>query len=244
METYVPPLTTAVKAFNALSPKQLVALEALLAGTTRCEAARAAGVDDRTLRRWQHDPSFRMALQQARCDLWIESASLLQQANREAIQTLVEALRDESRSYTRVMAARTILDWTVKALTVDAIGSRCDQTEHDIERLLREQVGAHPEQDPSCSCSESAPPPADALGQEEPAPDTLQKPDISGHAPGAFPNRESEIRQSEIPRGPAGLRSTPVAVEEAQSGSATRPSTVHSPPSTEEGLLRGELPEH
>jgi hypothetical protein len=218
-----PPLTAAAKALEQLSPKQHAAIESILNGMTRADAARTAGVDERTLRRWQHDPVFRTALQMARCDAWMESTSLLQSANREAVFALIETLRDDTRPHARIRAAKIIMDLTAKAVGLDAHGARLDEIERNIEIYIHHQqpgapdpiipgvpprthygvplgmelqepvsdttqkpdISGHPEQAPSCSysysCSESAPPPADALGQEEAAADTIQKPDISGH---------------------------------------------------------------
>src|SRR5688500_11349173 len=64
-----PRLTVPAPTFEQLSPRQLLALEALLQGKTRQEAAHLAGVDERTLRRWQHTPVFHISLAQARYDL-------------------------------------------------------------------------------------------------------------------------------------------------------------------------------
>ena len=48
-----------------LTVKQRAAVDALLAHGDQRQAARAAGVNDRTLRRWMHDPLFAAALQEA-----------------------------------------------------------------------------------------------------------------------------------------------------------------------------------
>jgi hypothetical protein len=138
-----PPLTAAARALAELSDKQLLALEALLQGKTRAEAARQAGCGERSLRRGQHDPVFRTALQQARCDLWLETTSLLQQGNREAVEALLAAVRDDEHKYARVLAARTVLDLTVKAVGLDAHGARLDEIERNIEIYVhRQQPGA------------------------------------------------------------------------------------------------------
>jgi hypothetical protein len=50
---------------TGITPKQQRAIEALLAGRTKIEAAQAAGVTDRTLRYWFNNPTFRAALTHA-----------------------------------------------------------------------------------------------------------------------------------------------------------------------------------
>ncbi|HEU4752516.1 MAG TPA: helix-turn-helix domain-containing protein, partial [Armatimonadota bacterium] len=134
-----PALSTAARAAQ-LAPEQLQAVEALLQGATQAEAARACGAGERTLRRWLRDPAFRVALQQARCDLWTETTSRLQQAATEAVEALLSALRQEQSVYARVLAARTVLEYTAKALDLDALAGRADQAEHDIELGLQRHV--------------------------------------------------------------------------------------------------------
>ena len=51
---------------RALPPRQQRAVDALLAGKTATEAAKVAGVDPRTLRRWQAAPDFTQAVDEGR----------------------------------------------------------------------------------------------------------------------------------------------------------------------------------
>jgi hypothetical protein len=176
-----PPLTAAAKALEELSPKQHIAMESILNGMTRADAARTAGVDERTLRRWQHDPVFRTALQMARCDAWMESTSLLQSANREAVFALIETLRDDTRPHARIRAAKIIMDLTAKAVGLDAHGARLDEIERNIEIYIHHQQPCAP--DPIIP---GVPPRTHygvPLGMElqEPVSEATQKPDISGH---------------------------------------------------------------
>jgi hypothetical protein len=55
---------------DALSPQQLVAVEALLSGQTHTEAAEAAGVSRQTVHRWRNEsPVFQAAFNRARNEL-------------------------------------------------------------------------------------------------------------------------------------------------------------------------------
>lgn len=73
--------------FGGLEPKQVRAVESLLQGTTATAAAQAAGVNRRTLLRWQQsDYAFQAALNQDRHEL------------REAVQLRLEKLAESAIS--------------------------------------------------------------------------------------------------------------------------------------------------
>jgi hypothetical protein len=120
-----------------LSDVQRTALEALLQGCTQEEAARAVGMCPRTIRYWLRVPAFRQALQEARTDLWTETASYLQTQNREAVETLRAVMRDEkARGWERVAAAKALLDQSRKALEVDDVLLRLAEVEAKLEEAL------------------------------------------------------------------------------------------------------------
>jgi len=131
-------LSTATRALTELSDPQLLALQALLEGATQAEAAAAAGAGERSLRRWLHDPVFRSALHQARCDAWNTVTGRLQRAALKAVETL-EALLETDHPYTRALAARAILAYAHRALDVDDLTTRAVQLEADIEAHLAAQ---------------------------------------------------------------------------------------------------------
>jgi hypothetical protein len=61
------------EAGDGLSPAQRLALASILAGSSFCMAARAAGVDRRTVYRWRQEPAFKRVLD----EIGIESMTTL-----------------------------------------------------------------------------------------------------------------------------------------------------------------------
>ena len=86
------------------------AILALAAGATVREAAREAGVGERTIHRWRsEDPSFLAAVERARDELFDANFAALVGAGRDAVQTLQDLL-DTGPPPVRLGAARAILD--------------------------------------------------------------------------------------------------------------------------------------
>ena len=127
----------AAAAGKKLTERQWAVVAALVSGMKQCEAAQAAGVPERTLRDWLRTPPFRQALQQARADLWTDTASFLQTQCREAVQTLRAVMQDEkARGFERVAAARALLEQSRKALEVDDVQLRLAEVEAKLEEVL------------------------------------------------------------------------------------------------------------
>ena len=76
-----------------LSRKMEQAIAALLSAPTISEAAKIAGIGERTLLRWMKDPLFSNAYRAARCDTVSFVIGRLQQASADAIDTLVKRAR-------------------------------------------------------------------------------------------------------------------------------------------------------
>ncbi|MET9128619.1 helix-turn-helix domain-containing protein [Streptomyces antibioticus] len=85
------------------------AITALAQGHTTTQAATAAGVTVRTVQRWINDPDFALNVRDARKDLLQHAVGRLAAGAVQAVDTLLEALEDDSTKV-RVMAARTLLD--------------------------------------------------------------------------------------------------------------------------------------
>lgn len=85
---------------NVLTPRQTIALSALLGGLTAEQAAQAAGVNSRTLRRWQSDPAFQSAFQKAQdeaaSEVTKDAARALGGLLRESVDELGKLLRSSS----------------------------------------------------------------------------------------------------------------------------------------------------
>lgn len=94
-----------------LSVKQRTAVDALLAHGDQRQAARAAGVSDRTLRRWLHEPDFAAAVTDAQdAALDAVTADLVRAAG-GAVALLAATVDNEDAALgLRLQAARTLLD--------------------------------------------------------------------------------------------------------------------------------------
>lgn len=102
-----------------LSPAQISGVMALVGSGSVKEAARAARVDERTVRRWLDRPAFRAEYRAAAREAAADGVSALLAAQRHAVAALVSGLDAESPA-TRVRAARALLEIGRHALDDDA----------------------------------------------------------------------------------------------------------------------------
>lgn len=98
-----------------LTPKERRALEALLSGKNKGEAALAAGVQPRTLSRWLASPHFRAELT-AVSDLALKDAAVsLKSALGDAVGVMAGIMKDEGVSPTvRLRAADMVASHSIK----------------------------------------------------------------------------------------------------------------------------------
>ncbi len=120
-----------------LSPKQEAAIAALIGEPSYAVAAQAAGVTDRTLRRWlQTDPAFRQRLRQARASAFEGVVRKLHSAGSEAAGILEAIARDANASLgARVAAARTLLHFSCRGREVADLDDRMAELEEQLERF-------------------------------------------------------------------------------------------------------------
>ena len=100
----------------ALTPKQTRAVKALLRCSTHEDAARAAGISPRTLRRWLQDEAFQDALHDAVRESLADAVLKLKSSAGTAIGALVEIAEDAESEHARVQAAGRLLDANLKLL--------------------------------------------------------------------------------------------------------------------------------
>jgi hypothetical protein len=136
------PLTPAATALD-LPDNQRLALEALVAGQKRTEAAEAAGVTRKTVHRWLLDPVFLTALHQARCEAWTEVTGELHAHGLHAVRTLAAVL-DCDQPRARVLAARAVLELSGKAIELENLIGRCALVEAELEARLNPAPYAGP----------------------------------------------------------------------------------------------------
>lgn len=109
-----------------LRPAQEIAVRVLITSGSTAEAASAADVTERSVRRWLADPDFRSAFRAAGRAAASEALTALLAAQGEAVAALRAALVAESPA-TRVRAARALLEVGRHAFE--------DDIEERIERL-------------------------------------------------------------------------------------------------------------
>lgn len=105
--------------------KQEKALTALLTCPTARAAAKAAGIDERTLRRYWQDPEF-LAEYRKRC------ASMLEEATDKAKQTLPPAVErlafivsdDSAPAQQQIAAARAVLEYGLRLIEANDFEQR------------------------------------------------------------------------------------------------------------------------
>ena len=82
---------------------------ALAAGRTAQDAAREAGVSERTVYRRLDDPAFKRQVDEARAEMLARAVAMLTSASVEAVETL-RGLLGSPMDFARLAAARAILE--------------------------------------------------------------------------------------------------------------------------------------
>lgn len=97
-------------AWEGLSPSQCLGLWALLRGENVTDAARAAGVDRRTVHRWRQEAHFSATLDAEREAAWEEHREQLEGLRGKALGVLAKAMDSERIDDVVLRAAITTLD--------------------------------------------------------------------------------------------------------------------------------------
>ena len=91
-----------------MNPKQIKALQALLTQPTKAAAAKEAGIDESTLRRYLSDPEFQKEYKAAFSQLVTDATRQAQKSLSPALSALREIVEDDEESAgSRIAAART-----------------------------------------------------------------------------------------------------------------------------------------
>jgi transposase-like protein len=124
------------------------AIAALLRTTTLQAAAREAGVNERTLRRWWELPAFQAKYRAAKRELISGAMHTLLHATGTATHTLITIMQDAQQPATaRVSAARTVLQLVMQALSNDDINARFMAIEQRLDE--QEQGGLRGRRSPA-----------------------------------------------------------------------------------------------
>ena len=112
-----------------LTPRQRVALTALLSAPSVKAAARELKVADRTLYRWLEEPVFRQALQDAEEMMMDETNRLLLAGRSKALHTLMELMDKAMSEQVRRQAACDWLDLWLKVRELRDMEKRITELE-------------------------------------------------------------------------------------------------------------------
>ena len=125
-----------------MGARQTQALVFLLSEPTLQAAARAAGIGDRTLRRWlAEDDAFRAAYREARSESMRQATARLQATASEAVDTLRELLSLKERPDVRARAALGILANATKAEELENLAARVDALERENQARRPKMAG-------------------------------------------------------------------------------------------------------
>ncbi len=120
---------------TALSPTQALAVDALLTGATQTEAARQAGVDVSTLRRWQHRVDFQEALHQGRTAFRHELTAGLCHDLRRAREVVLGLMDESENENVRLRAAQALFRLASGAMDSLDVHYRVRQLEAALDRI-------------------------------------------------------------------------------------------------------------
>ena len=124
-----------------LTAKQEKAIACLLVAPSVSQAARQAGIGERTLLRWLTLEVVQTAYRTARRQLVVQTIGRLQQASAQAVATLCEVMRDrEAPASARVSAARTVLEMTLKGLELEDLAVRLTVVEAQMHATGPQQL--------------------------------------------------------------------------------------------------------
>lgn len=120
-------------------------LAALATGLTFAEAARSAGVSERTARRRMEDDNFRSQLSDARAALVDRVVGRASDAAAEAVESLRLLMRSAESETARISAARTLLQFVRQRgpdPIADALQRAGSITIHDFQNVLGKVMDA------------------------------------------------------------------------------------------------------
>jgi hypothetical protein len=114
--------------------QQETAIIALLTEPTMKLAAKKVGIGTATLWRWTQEDDFKELYRAAKKQAMSQAIGNLQQSCGEAVETLRTIMNDEaSPAPSRVTAAKTILEMSMKAIETEDIEGRLEE----LERLQK-----------------------------------------------------------------------------------------------------------
>ena len=116
---------------DKLTPKQQKALVALLTNSTKEAAAKAAGIESKTLRRYLSNPDFQAEYRRAFASMVEDATRQAQQTLSPALSVLREIMEDgDIPAAARVSAAKTALEYALRLAEVSDLAARLEALEN------------------------------------------------------------------------------------------------------------------
>ncbi|MCX6090854.1 MAG: transposase family protein [Candidatus Atribacteria bacterium] len=114
---------------SKMTRKMETAIVALLNQPTLTQAAETAGVGETTLWRWLQREDFGAAYREAKRQAVAQAIAHIQQISGEAVEVLREVMNNGIKETARTMAARTILELTLKTFEIENLEERLTRLE-------------------------------------------------------------------------------------------------------------------
>jgi len=117
-----------------LSHKQEAVIGALISQHSISDAAKSAKIGKRTLWRWLKMENFKRAYLDARREVVTQAIVKIQAGMTAAAETLLEVMKSKKSSPSaRVSAARTLLDFGLRAIEIEELELRVESLEKTIK---------------------------------------------------------------------------------------------------------------
>jgi transposase len=117
---------------NVITVKQQKAITALLSERTTREAAKKAGVNEKTLYTWLNEPTFRGALRSAEKDILDDVTRRLSAGQSLALDTLEKLVKSARHESTKLRASVAWLEMSLKFRDMKDIDERLTALEAAI----------------------------------------------------------------------------------------------------------------
>jgi hypothetical protein len=116
------------------------AIAALLTRPSIEDAARLAGVGEKTLRRWMREPLFEVRYLRARREVVSQTIARMQQATGAAGVTILKLMTDPNvPAAVRLRAAECVFDLAVKGIELEDLERRLSELEKTVENRGRKR---------------------------------------------------------------------------------------------------------
>jgi hypothetical protein len=126
---------------EGLSAKQELALRAVISHPTLKDAAAAVDISETTLWRYKQDPEFSRRLRDARREAVDHAVLRLQRGSNDAVTVLHELmLKEDAPASARITAARTVLEYSVRAAEIDELRGRVEELGEFIRSRYDEEA--------------------------------------------------------------------------------------------------------